>query len=314
MISIVVPVYNEEESLEAFYEVLVKELSKLKKPYEILFIDDGSTDATLRLLKAFHKKDKDVKIFSFRKNVGKSEALSVGFSQAKGEYIVTLDADLQDKPSEIKKILDALEDPNGAEVVCGWRKNRQDSFKKKLSSKFFNSLANRFWGLKLHDYNCGLKGYTAQAAKSLKLYGGFHRFIPLLAYQHGFTVMEVPVEHAKRKFGVSKYGFSKLWKDMPDMLTMIFLSRYKERPLHFFGIVGEILFLLGILVLGYLSFLHFAGETIGTRPLLFLGVMLVLSGIQAFFTGFLADLLVHLNDRQENGEKFLGRLKYSSEE
>lgn len=314
MISIVVPVFNEEESLEAFYSTLKQELIKLKKSYEILFVDDGSTDATLRILKSFSKIDKAVRVFSFRMNLGKSEALSLGFSKAKGEYIVTLDADLQDKPSEIKKILAALEDKSGAEVVCGWRKNRRDSFKKKISSKFFNTIANKFWGLKLHDYNCGLKGYTSEAAKSLKLYGGFHRFIPLLAYQHGFTVMEVPVEHDKRKFGVSKYGFSKLWKDMPDMFTMIFLSKYKERPLHFFGIVGEVLFVLGVIVLAYLSFLHFMGKSIGTRPLLFLGVMLVLSGIQAFFTGFLADLLVHLNDRQENGEKFLGRLKYSSEE
>lgn len=312
MISIVVPAYNEEESLEAFYTELKKTLLELKKPYEILFVDDGSTDTTLHLLKQIQKKDKDVKVYSFRKNQGKAEALSFGFSKAEGEYIITLDADLQDRPTEIKKILALLSD--GTEVVCGWRKNRHDSFKKKLSSKFFNSIANKFWGLKLHDYNCGLKGYTNEAAKSLKLYGGFHRFIPLLAYQHGFTVAEVAVEHDKRKFGKSKYGFSKLWKDMPDMFTMIFLSKYKDRPLHFFGIIGEVLFVLGVIVLGYLTFLHFTGKAIGTRPLLFLGVMLVLSGFQAFFTGFLADLFVHLNDREgENAAKESVKLKYSSD-
>lgn len=311
MISIVVPAYNEEESLHAFYKELKAELVKLKKPYEILFIDDGSSDATLTILKELEKEDKEVKIYSFRKNLGKAEALNMGFSKAKGEYVITLDADLQDKPSEIKKILSKLE--IGVEVVCGWRKHRKDSTKKLISSKFFNALANKFWGLKLHDYNCGLKGYTNEAAKSLKLYGGFHRFIPLLAYQHGFSVEEVAVEHEKRKYGSSKYGFSKLWKDMPDMFTMIFLSKYKDRPLHFFGIVGEVLFVLGIVVLAYLSLLHFMGRSIGTRPLLFLGVMLVLSGFQAFFTGFLADLLVHLNDKSGDNGKVTYLLKYSSE-
>lgn len=311
MISIVVPAYNEEESLHAFYKELKAELVKLKKPYEILFIDDGSSDATLTILKELEKEDEEVKIYSFRKNLGKAEALNMGFSKAKGEYVITLDADLQDKPSEIKKILSKLE--IGVEVVCGWRKHRKDSTKKLISSKFFNALANKFWGLKLHDYNCGLKGYTNEAAKSLKLYGGFHRFIPLLAYQHGFSVEEVAVEHEKRKYGSSKYGFSKLWKDMPDMFTMIFLSKYKDRPLHFFGIVGEVLFVLGIVVLAYLSLLHFMGRSIGTRPLLFLGVMLVLSGFQAFFTGFLADLLVHLNDKSGDNGKVTYLLKYSSE-
>ncbi len=312
MISIVVPVYNEEESLEAFFKELKAQLAVLKKTHEIIFIDDGSSDSTLHILKGFEKKDKTVKIYSFRKNLGKAEALNMGFYKAGGEFVITLDADLQDKPSEIKKILEKLED--GAEVVCGWRKYRKDSTKKLISSKFFNTLANKFWGLKLHDYNCGLKGYTQEAAKSLKLYGGFHRFIPLLAYQHGFTVEEVVVEHDKRKFGKSKYGFSKLWKDMPDMLTMIFLSRYKDRPLHFFGIVGEVLFILGVIVLGYLSLLHFMGKSIGTRPLLFLGVMLVLSGFQAFFTGFLADLLVHLNDKNGDNGKSTILLKYSTKE
>lgn len=312
MISIVVPVYNEEESLEAFFKELKAQLAALKKTHEIIFIDDGSSDSTLHILKGFEKKDKTVKIYSFRKNLGKAEALNMGFYKAGGEFVITLDADLQDKPSEIKKILEKLED--GVEVVCGWRKHRKDSTKKLISSKFFNTLANKFWGLKLHDYNCGLKGYTLEAAKSLKLYGGFHRFIPLLAYQHGFTVEEVVVEHDKRKFGKSKYGFSKLWKDMPDMLTMIFLSRYKDRPLHFFGIVGEVLFILGVIVLGYLSLLHFMGKSIGTRPLLFLGVMLVLSGFQAFFTGFLADLLVHLNDKNGDNGKSTILLKYSTKE
>lgn len=307
MNSIVVPIYNEEESVLRFYEELKLELKKLDNNYEIIFVDDGSTDSTLEILKKLHKKDKKIKIFSFRKNNGKSEALACGFSQAVGKYIITLDADLQDKPSEIKKILTQLD--SGIEVSCGWRKNRKDSLKKNLSSKFFNVLANIFWGIKLHDYNCGLKGYTSEAAKSLKLYGGFHRFIPLLAFQLGFKVDEVAVIHEKRKYGKSKYGFSKLWKDLPDIFTMIFLSRYKDRPLHFFGLVGQVLLGFGFIILIYLSILWFLGQSIGNRPLLLLGILLVLSGFQVFLTGFLADLFVNLNGREKD-EKTL--LKYSS--
>lgn len=305
MISIVVSLYNEEESIGAFYREIVKSLKDHE--YQILFIDDGSTDGSLKILKEIEKKYRNIKIYSFRKNNGKAEALTFGFQKAKGDYVVTLDADLQDKPSEIPKLLEKVEE--GWDVVCGWRKNRQDSFPKVFSSRLFNFLAGFFWGLRLHDYNCGLKVLTREAAKSLKLYGGLHRFLPLLAYQQGFTVTEVPVSHGKRRFGSSKYGFSKLWTDLPDMFTMLFLTRYSSRPLHFFGLVGSILFMVGILILGYLSFIWFQGQPIGRRPLLFLGMLLVLSGFQIFFTGFLADLIINLSNK--NKQEF--PLKYSSD-
>lgn len=307
MISIIIPFFNEEESLLILYKEIIKYLPQLDKEYEIIFIDDGSNDGSLLVAKEIAQKNKKVRLFSFRSNYGKAEALMFGFQKANGDYIVTLDADLQDKPSEIQKPLSKVKE--GYDVVCGWRKNRQDSFSKVFSSRLFNFLAGFFWGLRLHDYNCGLKILTREAAKSLQLYGGLHRFLPLIAYQQGFTITEVPVSHEKRRFGSSKYGFSKLWTDLPDMFTMLFLTRYGNRPLHFFGLVGSIFFVVGILILGYLSFIWFQGQSIGRRPLLFLGILLVLSGFQIFFTGFLADLIINLS-RSKHAEPLL---KYSSD-
>jgi glycosyltransferase involved in cell wall biosynthesis len=307
MISIVVPVFNESESVEAFFEELLQVLNTLDSQHEVIFVDDGSTDNSLDLLKTIAKKTSHVRVFSFRKNQGKAEALTFGFGKAKGDVIVTLDADLQDKPSQIHLLLEKLN--NNWDVVCGWRKHRKDPQSKIISSKIFNFLAAKLWGLTLHDYNCGLKAYTKEAAKSLHLYGGFHRFIPLLAYQQGFTVTEVSIEHDARKFGKSKYGFSKLWKDLPDIFTMLFLSKYSDRPLHFFGFTGGLLFTIGVFILGYLTFLHFQGIAIGRRPLLTFGMLFVLSGLQVFVTGFLADLLTHHS--RSNGQEY--QLKYSSE-
>lgn len=307
MLSIVVPVFSEQESLKAFYSELIKFIRELDRSYEVIFVDDGSTDTSLELLKTIEKSDSRVRVISFRKNQGKAEALMFGFHKARGSVVVTLDADLQDKPSEIHKLLSELE--NGWDVVCGWRKNRKDTFRKVLSSKFFNLLARIFWGLRLHDYNCGLKVLSKDAAKSIQLYGGLHRFIPLLCFQEGFSVTEVVVSHQERKFGKSKYGLSKLWKDLPDIFTMIFLAKYKNRPQHFFGMVGGLLFTSGIIISLYLSILHFQGEAIGRRPLLFLGMLLIISGLQIFFTGFIADLIINVSHK--GTEKI--SLKYSSE-
>lgn len=294
MISIVIPVFNEQESLPHLYKELIA-LWKEYKDYEIIFVDDGSTDNSLSLLKQISDKDKKVKIYSFRKNQGKAEALSFGFQKAKGEYVVTLDADLQDRPDEISKLLKVAQ--GGSDLVCGWRKNRKDSFLTNFSSKIFNKLTQFFWGLHLHDYNCGLKVLTKDVAKSLRLYGGLHRFIPLLVYQQGFSVTEIVVRHEKRRFGKSKYGLSKLWKDLPDMFTMLFLSRYSRRPLHFFWIVGNFILFLGILILLYLTIIHAQGQAIATRPLFFFGIILVLSGFQVILTGFLADLVVNASQK-----------------
>ena len=309
MISAVVPVFNEEESLEKFYSVLIPNLEKLGA-YEVVFIDDGSTDSSLSLMKKLAAKNKQIRIFSFRKNQGKAEALTLGFKMAKGDYIVTLDADLQDRPEEIKNLLDKLKE--GFDVVSGWKKNRKDSLKTILSSRLFNSTLSAIWGVHLHDYNCGLKVYTKDAAKSLNLYGGMHRFIPLLVASKGFEITEVPVIHEKRKYGKSKYGFSKIFKEAPDMLTILFLTRFAKRPLHFFGFIGGLASFLGSMILLYLFILHLMGQRVGTRPLLTFGMLLVLAGFQVLFTGFLADLILHISSQNENNNHEEDRLKYKT--
>lgn len=311
IISAVVPAFNEEESIKEFYPVLASNLAKIDKDYEIVFVDDGSTDSTLEILKRLASKDKKIRIFSFRKNQGKAEALTLGFKMAKGDYIVTLDADLQDRPEEIAKLLSKAKE--GFDLVSGWRKDRKDALKTRLSSKLFNFLMSAFWGVHLHDYNCGLKLYTKEAAKSLNLYGGMHRFIPLLVTEKGFEVTEIPVVHEKRLFGKSKYGFSKIFRDVPDMFTILFLSRYAKRPLHFFGFVGGIISAIGFFILVYLSILHFMGEQIGNRPLLIFGMLLLLAGFQLLFTGLLADLILHISQKDNNGVNLEDGFKYKTE-
>lgn len=222
MISIFVPVKDEEESLPLFHEVLTDELKKLKKEYEVIFIDDGSMDSSLLLLKELSKKDSHIRVFAFRRNQGKAEALMLGFQKAVGDIIITLDADLEDQPSEIGNLL--LKAEEGWDIVIGWRKERKHSFTSRLSSKIFNYFARFFWGMQLHDYNSGLKLITAECAKDLRLYGGMHRFIPLLAHQNGYLVTEIPVHHENRKFGKSKYSKLKIVKDIPDMFTMLFFN------------------------------------------------------------------------------------------
>ncbi len=308
MISVVIPAFNEEESINVFFAELVKQIKKITVSYEVIFVDDGSQDKTLALLKKIESKNKFVSVYSFQRNHGKAEALTFGFQKAKGDLILTLDADLQDKPSEVYKLIKKQKE--GYDLVSGWRKNRKDSFAKILFSKMFNFLAGTLWGVKLHDYNCGLKLYTKEAAKSVNLYGGMHRFIPLLVAQEGFRVTEVAVVHDIRRFGKSKYNAIKVLTQMPDMMTMFFLSKYGKRPLHFFGFVGVSLFGLGVLIGIYLSILHFLGEPIGTRPLLFLSLLLMILGVQISFTGLIADLMINLSFRNSSPH-FL--LKYSSD-
>jgi glycosyltransferase involved in cell wall biosynthesis len=274
-------------------------------------VDDGSTDSSLDLMKKLATKDKKVRIFSFRKNRGKAEALTLGFQMAKGDYIVTLDADLQDRPEEIKTLLEKSKE--GFDLVSGWRKNRKDALRTRLSSQLFNFIMSAFWGVHLHDYNCGLKLYTKEAAKSLNLYGGMHRFIPLLVAEKGFEVTEVPVVHEKRKFGKSKYGFSKIFKDVPDMFTILFLSKYAKRPLHFFGFVGGIISAIGFFIIIYLTVIHFMGQRIGNRPLLTFGMLLLLAGLQLLFTGLLADLILHISEKNNGNSGIDDGLKYKTE-
>lgn len=306
-LSVVVPVYNEEESIQSFFQELMIHLPELASSYEVIFVDDGSIDRSLELLQKLDKENKHVKVYSFRKNSGKAEALHFGFQKAGGDLIVTLDADLQDQPIEIKKLLEKYNE--GVDVVCGWRKDRKDKSKMKFISKIFNFFVHKAFEINVHDYNCGLKLYSSDAAKSIRLYGGLHRFIPVLVKEQGFSVDEVAVEHQPRKFGTSKYGFSKIFKDLPDMFTMLFLVKYRQKPLHFFGLIGGLSLLGGFFILTYLTFIKLSGESIGGRPLLFLGVLLFVVGVQIFLTGFLAELILSVSQK----EKTLPKLRYSTE-
>jgi len=311
-LSVVIPLFNEEDSLQILYNRLKAALMDISKEHELIFVDDGSKDRSLQILKSLAEKDKSVHVISFRKNLGKSEALTAGFQSAKGNHIVTMDADLQDKPEEIKKLLRKAKE--GYEVVSGWRKDRRDRFYKVLSSKLFNAILGKMSGIQIHDYNCGLKLFTKDAAKSLRLYGGMHRFIPLLATEQGFAVGEVAIDHDSRKFGKSKYGFSKIWKDLPDMFTLLFLTRFARKPMHFFSLIGSTFFLIGSAILVYFIILHsFYGKQVGDRPLLFIGLLLVIAGFQVALTGFLADLIVNIFLTETSSYAHIEKLiKYTS--
>ncbi len=313
MVSIIVPAYNEEESLQAFYDETIKYLPHLDKSYEIVFIDDGSNDNTLLVMKALAKKDKHIKVYSFKGNRQKADALMLGFAKAQGDLIFTMDADLQDKPSELHKFI-AHQKESGADVVVGWRKERKDKSKMVIISKFFNWLNHVLFKLQLHDIDCGFKLFTKDSAKSIHIYGGLYRFIPLLLQQQGYLVQEVVVEHDTRKFGYSKYGFSKVFRNLPDLFTIIFLLKFGKRPLHFFGFIGGIMLILGAAIFAYLTIIWFGGQSIGDRPLLQFSILLMLGGLQTFFTGFIADLFINLNfkskSQEENASHF--PLKYSS--
>ena len=294
-ISVVVPVYNEVESLEPLVGSIESALSSMGSDYEIVFVDDGSTDGSFQKLRTLAARGSRIRLFSFRRNLGKSPALTCGFQKAAGDYIVTLDADLQDDPRDIAMMYEHLLQED-ADVVSGWRKRRQDSPLKVATSKLFNLLVIRtVFGVSYRDMNSGCKLYRAEAAKALALYGGMHRFIPLILNGLGYRVVEVPVTHHRRRFGVSKYSSTKVITASPDLLTIFFLVKYTGRPLHFFGRLGAALFGVGFVLLSYLTYLWLQSIPIGTRPLLNLGVLLVLVGLQSVLTGLLADLILKVN-------------------
>ncbi len=291
-LSIIIPVFNESESLQEFtkqlHYILKKNLSAYT--YEIIYINDGSTDNSLHILQIIYKKYPHIKIVSFRKNLGKSTALNEGFKRATGTIIVTLDADLQDDPINIPLLISTL--TSGYDLVVGWRKNRHDRFSKVLLSKLFNFTVGMISHAPLNDFNCGLKVMRKTVAEEIHLYGELHRFIPLLAIKQGFTVTEVPVVHHERRYGSSKYGTSRLLSGFFDFLTVLFLDSFNKRPLHFFGLLGSFEIILGILFGSYLTVLRFSGETIGNRPLLVLTMLLIITGMQLISIGLIAEMIV----------------------
>jgi glycosyltransferase involved in cell wall biosynthesis len=292
-LSIVIPLYNEEENVEPLYDQLKAALEGVGREYEIIIVDDGSTDGSFDVLKRLHGDEKRLKVIRFRRNFGKAAALSAGFETAEGEVVITMDGDLQDDPQEIPRFLQKLEE--GFDLVSGWKKQRRDPFSKRWPSRVFNWTVSFLTGLRLHDLNCGFKAYRREVIQELqtRLYGGLHRYIPVLAYARGYRVGEITVAHRPRQRGHSKYGWERFLRGFLDLLTVILLTRYTTRPLHFFGGTGVLAFLTGLginLYLTVLWFLHY--RPIGTRPLLLLGVLLMILGVQLISMGLLGEMVV----------------------
>ncbi len=287
-LSCVVPAYNEAESLPHLKAALLPVLAQFPD-WELIVVNDGSSDATSSIVTDWVAHDQRIHLAGSRRNLGKSSALMLGFAEVTGDIVVTLDADLQDDPQEIPKLVAALDEQN-ADMVGGWKQLRHDPFVKVISSKAFNGLANRALGTNFRDLNCGLKVYRREVVDSLDLYGDLYRFIPLLATAQGWKAIELPVTHHPRQHGVSKYGLR--LNGVFDLMSLLMVTKYRWRPLHFFGKWGAVLFGIGIIILGYLSVLHFMGQAIGERPLLIFGMLFVLSGLQLLFTGLLGDLIV----------------------
>lgn len=293
-VSILIPLYNEEESLRPLYSEIKEALKKISINYEILFFDDGSSDTSLQVVKDLAKKDPKIRYISFRKNYGKSAALNLGFKAVTGDAVITMDADLQDDPAEIQNLLAKLDE--GYDLVSGWKKVRHDPFIKKHSSKFFNYVTRLFSGIKIHDFNCGLKGYRGETVKNVELYGELHRYIPVLAGWKGFKVTEIVVRHHPRKYGVTKFGISRFFKGFIDLVSLTFTLRYIRRPMHLFGFMGATAFFVGFLISAYLSYDKFVNETpLSNRPLLALGMLLIVVGVQFFSVGLLGEFMAHNN-------------------
>jgi glycosyltransferase involved in cell wall biosynthesis len=296
MISVVVPLLNEERSLEALHREIVSALEPHGDPFEVIFVDDGSTDGSRDVLARLHAEATNVVVVTLRRNFGKAAALQAGFQEARGDTVVTIDADLQDDPAEIPKLLAKLDE--GFDLVSGWKTRRNDPVARRLFSRIFNSATAFVSGVRLHDVNCGLKAYRAEVVRGLRLYGELHRFVPILASYRGFRVAEVPVNHRPRQHGRSRYGPERYLRGLFDLLTVTFMGRYRHRPLHLFGGLGVLMGAVGFVVLLYLTVLKLWGHAIGHRPLLTLGVLLVVVGIQLVSLGLLSELITSQHEER----------------
>jgi glycosyltransferase involved in cell wall biosynthesis len=296
VISVVVPVQGEERSVALLYDELAAALEPLGQEWEVLYVDDGSTDGTFAALTRLQAREPAVRIVRLRRNFGKASALAAGFARAAGEVVVTIDGDLQDDPQEIPRLLAKLDE--GFDLVSGWKTRRRDPWRRRALSRAFNAVTGWLSGLRLHDLNCGLKAYRAEVLRGLRLYGELHRFIPVLAHYRGFRVAELPVNHRPREHGRSRYGVERYLRGFFDLLTVTFMGRYRYRPLHLFGSVGLVLGLLGFGLLAYLTVLKATGEAIGGRPLLTLGVLLLVVGIQLFSLGLVGELVTSLHEER----------------
>jgi glycosyltransferase involved in cell wall biosynthesis len=302
VLSVVVPVRNEERSVALLYDELTAALDPLGEPWEAVFVDDGSTDGSFAALTRLHAAAPNVRVVRLRRNFGKAAALMAGFDQSQGDTIVTIDGDLQDDPSEIPRLLAKLDE--GFDLVTGWKARRRDPLTRRVLSRIFNSVTSRFSGVRLHDMNCGLKAYRAEVVRGLRIYGELHRFVPVLAHYRGYRIAELPVNHRPREHGRSRYGPERYLRGFLDLLTVSFIGRYRHRPLHLFGGLGLALGAIGLGILVYLTILKLGGHAIGGRPLLTLGVLLVVVGLQFFSLGLISEMITsHHEERVPERER-----------
>ena len=301
-VSVIIPVFNEVESIKELYDQLKKGLEQ-HTPNEIIFIDDGSSDGSVEAIKKISELDDSVIFIQFHRNYGKSAALSEGFKYANGNYVVTMDADLQDDPSEIKNLINKLEE--GYDLVSGWKKDRKDPLSKRLPSKLFNFVTRMVTGVRIHDFNCGLKIYKKAVVKTLELYGGRHRYIPAMAGQKKFKVTEIIVNHRPRIYGETKYGGSRLFHGLFDLISILFLSKYTQSPMYFFGKIGLFTFLTGLGIEMYVLYLKYSlGDPFAKHmALLMLGILIIVIGIQFVSIGLVGEMIANSNQDKESRVK-----------
>ena len=297
-ISIIVPVLNEEGSLDKFYNETTKSLNEYSN-WEIIFIDDGSDDESYNIMRKLADEDNRVSIIQFFKNFGKADALSEGFKQANGDVVITIDADLQDDPAEIPRLIEKIQE--GWDVVSGWKKDRKDPISKRLPSKLFNMVTRFLTGIKIHDFNCGLKAYRRKVIKSINIYGGLHRYIPAIAGQKGFSITEIAVNHRPREFGETKYGGDRLFHGFFDLFTMLFTGKYFDRPLHFFGSIGIVFIFISTISEVYPIYDKIANRIPFQKhfALIVFGAMIFGLGLWFFSIGLLGELLVKASGTSE---------------
>ncbi|WP_372800246.1 glycosyltransferase family 2 protein [Lutibacter sp.] len=296
-ISVVIPLLNEEESLQELHDWIAKVMQSNRYSYEILFIDDGSTDTSWKVIEKLSQENPQVKGIRFQKNYGKSQALNAGFKEVQGKVIITMDADLQDSPDEIPELYNLIV-KDGFDLISGWKKKRYDSkIRKNLPSKLFNAAARKTSGLKLHDFNCGLKAYKKEVIKNIDVSGEMHRYIPVLAKNAGFNkIDEKVVVHQARKYGVTKFGMDRFINGFLDLITIWFISKFGKRPMHLFGLLGTIMFIIGCTFAFYLGldklFFNTTGRLITTRPEFYIALTTMVIGTQFFLAGFLGEIIL----------------------
>ncbi len=306
-LSVIIPVYNEDESIQELTEWIDRVCTLRRISYEIIFIDDGSSDSSWDKIAGMAMKNKYVKGFRFRRNYGKAAALHTGFSKASGDVVITMDSDLQDSPDEIPELVKMIRE-GGYDLVSGWKKKRYDPFVKRITSKFYNRTARWSSGINLHDFNCGLKAYRQEVVKSIEIYGEMHRYIPMLAKEAGFkNIGEKVVEHRSRKYGVTKYGFDRFMKGYLDLLTIGFITRFGKSPMHLFGFLGTLMFLIGFIMAGYLGvkklvFInqHLRAPLVTDSPYFFIALTVMIIGSVLFLTGFLGELINRNSSERNN--------------